>query len=60
MADGAELLNEEIAKRLVRDGHEVILIVGGFAGCATEETRDGFRIIRVGNRYTVYWRAYRL
>lgn len=58
-AGGAERVNEEIAKRLARDGHEVILLVGGFKGGAAEVQRDGYRIVRLGNRYTVYWHAYR-
>lgn len=58
-AGGAERVNEEIAKRLARDGHEVILLVGGFKGGAPDEQREGYRIIRLGNRYTVYWYAYR-
>lgn len=59
-AGGAEVVNEELAKRLVRDGHEVVFIVGGYAGGAKETTRDGFKIHRVGTRFTVYWHAYRL
>lgn len=58
-AGGAERVNEEIAKRLARDGHEVILLVGGFKGGTPDEQREGYRIIRLGNRYTVYWYAYR-
>lgn len=58
-AGGAERVNEEIAKRLARDGHEVILLVGGFQGGAPDEQREGYRIIRLGNRYTVYLHAYR-
>ena len=58
-AGGAELTNEEIAKRLARDGHEVILLVAGFPGGEAEEMRDGYKVIRLGNRYTVYWHAYR-
>ncbi len=62
LSGGAERINEEIAKRLVRDGHDVVLLTAGFPGGASEETQDGYRIIRVGNRYTVYgcaWRYYR-
>lgn len=59
LAGGAEVINEELAKRLVRDGHEVIIIVGGFNGAVTEEYVDGYKIIRLGNRYSVYWRTYR-
>jgi glycosyltransferase involved in cell wall biosynthesis len=56
---GAEVVNEELSKRLARDGHEVVFVVAGFPGGAAEETIDGFKIIRVGNRYSVYWWAYR-
>jgi glycosyltransferase involved in cell wall biosynthesis len=55
-AGGAELINEEIAKRLVRDGHEVILLVGGFTGCLQEENIDGYKVIRLGNYWSVYLR----
>src|SRR3989344_2688327 len=58
-AGGAEVVNEELAKRLVRDGHEVKFIVAGYENAATEEARDGFSIVRLGNRFSVYWRAYR-
>jgi glycosyltransferase involved in cell wall biosynthesis len=56
---GAEVVNEEIAKRLARDGHEVIFLVGGFNGCLPEETIDGYKVVRIGNRWSVYWKAYR-
>src|SRR5659263_679058 len=58
-AGGAELINEELAKRLAADGHQVILLVGGFPGCESEETIDGYKVARLGNRWTVYWKAYR-
>ncbi len=59
LSGGAEVVNEEIAKRLVRDGHEVIFLVGGFKGCLPEEKIDGYRVVRLGNRWSVYWKAYR-
>src|SRR3989344_5855773 len=59
-AGGAEVVNEELAKRLVADGHEVTFVVAQFPGARAEEERDGFRTIRVGGRYSVYWYAYRL
>ncbi len=59
-AGGAESVNESLAKRLVADGHEVHFVVGGFEGGAKEELRDGFRITRLGNRWTVYFHAWRL
>jgi len=58
-AGGAEVVNEELAKRLARDGHEIIFLVGGFNGGQKEETIDGYKIIRLGNRWMVYWQAYR-
>ncbi|TAK96923.1 glycosyltransferase family 1 protein [Patescibacteria group bacterium] len=58
-AGGAELVNEEIAKRLVRDGHEVIFLVAGFPGAKGEEIIDGYKVIRVGEKFSVYWQAYR-
>jgi glycosyltransferase involved in cell wall biosynthesis len=62
LAGGAEVVNEELAKRLVADGHDVTFIVAGFPGAAAEERRDGFRVVRVGGRFTSYlaaWRYYR-
>lgn len=56
---GAEIVNEEIARRLARDGHEVIFLVAGFSSANSEETRDGYRIIRLGSHFSVYWKAYR-
>jgi glycosyltransferase involved in cell wall biosynthesis len=58
-AGGAERVNEEIAKRLARDGHEVIFLVGGFQGGEADVQGECYRIIRLGNRYTVYWHGYR-
>jgi len=58
LAGGAERVNEELAKRLAQDGHRVIFVVGGFEGGEMKESRDGFDIVRVGNRYTVYWQSY--
>lgn len=58
-AGGAELINEEIAKRLAKGGHEVILLTSNFEGGKAKEERDGYKIVRVGSRYTVYWHAYR-
>ena len=59
LAGGAETVNEELAKRLAQDGHKVIFITAGFKGGAKEEIVDGYKIIRLGNRWTVYWLAYR-
>jgi len=59
LAGGAEIVNEELAKRLVQDGNQVKLIVGGYTGAEAREVIDGYEIIRVGGRWTVYWQAYK-
>jgi glycosyltransferase involved in cell wall biosynthesis len=59
LAGGAEVVNEELAKRLVKDGHEVTFVVAGFSGGKAQVKRDGFSIVRVGGRVSVYWKAYR-
>lgn len=57
-AGGAETVNEELAKRLARDGHQVLFLVAGFDGAKKEEQKGGFKIIRLGNRWTVYWKVF--
>jgi glycosyltransferase involved in cell wall biosynthesis len=54
---GAEIYTHEIAKRLVLKGYEVYLITARFPGCKTNEIIDGIKIIRLGNKYTVYLEA---
>jgi glycosyltransferase involved in cell wall biosynthesis len=56
-AGGAEVVNDELAARLARDGHEVVFFVAGFRGAAPETTRRGYRIVRVGRRFTSYLAA---
>ncbi len=59
---GAEVINEQLAQRLVADGHRVTFIVAGFPGSTPTDHRNGFDIIRVGSRFTTYlaaWRYYR-
>lgn len=58
-AGGAEVIDDGLATRLVRDGHEVLFVTAGFPGGAKEETVNGYRIVRLGNRFSVYWFAYR-
>jgi glycosyltransferase involved in cell wall biosynthesis len=59
LAGGAEVVNEELARRLVAEGHRVTFVTSGFAGAPDQEMRHGFRIIRVGSRYTTYLAAWR-
>lgn len=58
-AGGAELVNTELAKRLVKNGHQVIFLVAGFEGGKDKEIVDGYKIIRLGNRWSIYWQAYK-
>jgi glycosyltransferase involved in cell wall biosynthesis len=56
-AGGAELLNEEIIKRIVKEGHSVTMVVGNFKGGEQEEVVDGYKIVRIGNRYSLYTKS---
>lgn len=58
-AGGAEIVNEELAKRLIKDGYEVKFIVGGWPGSVAQEIINGYEVIRLGGRWTSYWYAYR-
>jgi glycosyltransferase involved in cell wall biosynthesis len=55
-AGGAELVHQEISKRFVRAGWEVIHLVPGFAGCEPESLVDGVRIIRIGKSILSFYR----
>ncbi|RME21685.1 MAG: glycosyltransferase family 1 protein, partial [Candidatus Zixiibacteriota bacterium] len=50
-AGGAEVHLEELLRRLVSYGHSVTLFCSGWSGCFPEETVEGVRIIRRGNRF---------
>ena len=45
--------------RLCTRGHEVTLFTSGFPGCKSEETIDGIRVVRQGDRLSVYRKARR-
>ena len=49
---GAEVHLEELLRRLVSYGHSVTLFCSGWEGCEPEETVEGVRIIRRGQRQT--------
>jgi glycosyltransferase involved in cell wall biosynthesis len=64
-AGGAEVVNEELAKRLAKAGHEIHFICGNFVGGEKYEEGDGFTVNRAGNKYTAfifafftYWKKY--
>jgi glycosyltransferase involved in cell wall biosynthesis len=50
-AGGAEVHLEELLRRLVSFGHDVTLFCSSWDGAPAEETIEGVRIIRRGNRY---------
>ena len=59
-AGGAELLTHNILTRAAQHGHEVTLVCSGYKNAPHESQSDGYTTIRVGNRWTVYYRAWRL
>ena len=57
LAGGAEVYTHEIARRLAKIGHEVVLVTSRPRSLPKEEVIDGYKVNRIGNRYTVYLRA---
>lgn len=55
---GAEIILYEFCKRLVADGHQVTWFSRKFSGCKTEEVMSGVKILRRGNKLTVYPNAW--
>ena len=53
MAGGAEVLTDEIAKRLVIQGHRVTLFTSSFSGASAHENLDGVTVIRRGQWWNV-------
>lgn len=49
LSGGAEILTQELSKRLVKKGHIVTQFSSSFVGSKSEEIIDGVRIIREGN-----------
>lgn len=60
LAGGAETVSSQIMQRLVKDGHSVKLVTARYKGSLPEETIDGIRVYRVGGRFSVYFKAFRL
>jgi len=50
-AGGAEIYLHEILKRLARKGHEIVLVSSKYKGCKEQETVDGIKVVRIGNKY---------
>lgn len=64
-AGGAEVLTHELAKRIVANGHKVIMFVCKFKGGKKKEVIDGISIVRDGKRdlrslqNSVHFKAYK-
>jgi glycosyltransferase involved in cell wall biosynthesis len=58
-AGGAEVFTEEVARELVRRGHEVTLHAAAVAGRPQREEIEGVGIVRAGSRIGVYRAARR-
>ena len=54
---GSEVFVEEVARELVRRGHEVTIRCARHPGSAVSDDLDGVRIVRRGGRLTVYVRG---
>lgn len=59
-AGGAERVSEQLRQRLAKDGHTVTLITASYPSAQKDEQSNGIRILRAGNRYTVYAHAKKL
>lgn len=55
---GAEVVTEEIMKRLVARGHTATLFTSAFPGAQPEEVIDGYTVVRRGREYTVHMWAF--
>lgn len=56
-AGGAEVYTHQVARHWVSLGHDVSLFCSAGPAMATEDERDGVRILRRGNWFTVYREA---
>jgi glycosyltransferase involved in cell wall biosynthesis len=57
-AGGAEVVTDNLAKRLVADGHSVVLVTSRYEGSTAEDTINGYKVVRGGGRFGVYVKAY--
>lgn len=56
-AGGAEVMTHEIARRLADRGHDVTLFTSLYLASPHTESIDNVRIIRKGNRFSIYGEA---
>jgi len=60
LAGGAEVYTHEVARRLSELGHEVVLVASRPGSLPRDEYIDGYRVLRAGNKYTVYLESRRV
>lgn len=53
-AGGAETIADIMAQKLVQDGHSVIFLTSSYPDGKHKESINGYEVIRVGNKYSVY------
>jgi glycosyltransferase involved in cell wall biosynthesis len=58
LAGGAEVVSDQIMQRMVAMGHEVLLLTAGYPGSVDTEKMNGYSVIRVGTKWTVYLKAF--
>ena len=56
-AGGAEVFTHEVARRLVKMGYDISLVTSQPGNLPSEEVIEGYRVLRSGNKYTVYLKA---
>lgn len=54
---GSEVYAESVAAGLAARGHDITIFTARYPGSTTEDSRDGYRILRSGGRLTVYVRV---
>ncbi|MDO8659071.1 MAG: glycosyltransferase family 4 protein [Candidatus Parcubacteria bacterium] len=54
---GAEIILYELSKRLIEEGHSITWFCSSFDGALPQEVFDGIKIIRRGNKFSVYLEA---
>ena len=57
LAGGAEIYTHEIARRLAKQGHEIILATSRTNELSRKEIIDGYLVLRYGERFTIYLKA---
>lgn len=55
---GAEIILYELARRLVKKNNSVTWFCSSFKNSLKEEIQDGIKIVRSGNKYSVFFHAF--